>query len=188
MGRRSMIPFPDKKYRIVYADPPWHFGSRRGSKPSIGEQVPLAYGTMSERQLLDLPVGDISLTNAVLFLWTTDAHLPLALRVMEAWGFRYRTIAFEWLKRTVRDRPVFVMGNWTNKSVELCLLGTRGRVHAFLEDRTVRQLVEARRVKHSAKPDEVRRRIVQMFGDAGPRIELFARERHDGWDAWGDEI
>lgn len=182
-----MIPFPDKKYRVIYADPPWHFGSRRCSRPSTGEQVPLPYETMTEQAILDLPVDDISLSNSVLFLWTTDAHLPFALRVMESWGFRYRTIGFTWVKRTARDKPVFVMGNWTNKSTELCLLGTRGRAHAFLLRRDVRQLVDDVRLGHSRKPDEVRDRVVRMFGDV-PKIELFARERHDGWDAWGDEV
>ena len=74
------------------------------------------------------------------------------------------------------------------KSSELCLLGARGRAHTFLESYKERQKVEARRGRHSAKPDEVRSRIERMFGDAGPRIELFARERHAGWDAWGDEL
>lgn len=183
-----MIPFPDKRYRIIYADPPWHFGSRRCSRPSTGEQVPLAYGTQTLRWIRELPVGDISLLNSVLFLWTTDAHLSSALEVMSAWGFGYKTVAFYWLKRTTRGKSVFVMGNWTNKSVEQCLLGIRGHPHAFLVRRDVRQLVEAERRGHSRKPDEVRERIVWMFGDAGPRIELFARERHDGWDAWGDEV
>lgn len=183
-----MIPFPDKKYRILYADPPWKFGSRRCSRPSTGEQTPLSYRTQTVQWILDLPVRSISLANSVLFLWTTDAHLPSALRAMSAWGFAYKTVGFVWYKKTARDRPVFVMGNWTNKSTELCLLGARGQPHAFLVRRDVRQLVEAKRDGHSAKPDEVRERIVQMFGDAGPRIELFARERHRGWDSWGDEL
>jgi len=180
--------FPDKKYRIVYADPPWHFGSRRCSCSLTGEQVRLPYETQRDEWIFDLPVRDIVLPNSVLFLWTTDAHLPIALGAMEKWGFKYRTVGFVWLKRTARGRHVFVMGNWTNKSSESCLLGTRCRAHVFLVRRDVRQLVEARRRGHSRKPDEVRDRIVQMFGDAGPRIELFARERHEGWDAWGDEI
>ena len=182
-----MTPFPDKEYRIVYADPPWHFGSRRCSRPFTGEQERLPYETQSSDWICDLPVDEISLPNSVLFLWTTDAHLPLALRVMKAWGFKYKTVGFVWFKKTTKNKPVFVMGNWTNKSTELCLLGAKGRSHAFVVSRKIRQLVEAKRKSHSQKPDEVRRRIVELMGDV-PRIELFARERHEGWDAWGDEL
>ncbi len=181
-----MIPFPDKKYRIIYADPPWHFGSRFRSTRSdcdTGDgQRALIYNTMTTPEIRVLPVGDISLPNSVLFLWTTDAHLEQACWVINSWGFKYKTVAFVWNKR--RSNP----GNWTVKGSELCLLGARGRAHAFLESYSERQSVEARRGRHSAKPDEVRSRIERMFGDAGPRIELFARERHAGWDAWGDEL
>ena len=180
-----MIPFPDKKYRIIYADPPWHFGSRfRSARSDCDDgdgQKPLTYDTMSTSEIRALPVSDICLKNSVLFLWTTDAHLEQATWVINSWGFKYKTVAFVWNK--LRRNP----GNWTVKSCELCLLGARGRAHAFLETYSEWQLVEAKRRGHSRKPDEVRRSIVRMFGDV-PRIELFARERHGGWDVWGDEI
>lgn len=178
--------WPTKKYRIIYADPPWHFGSRfRTSRNSdkVGDgQLSLIYDTMSTYEICALPVNDISLLNSVLFLWTTDAHLEQATWVINSWGFKYKTVAFVWNK--MRRNP----GNWTVKSCELCLLGARGRVHTFLESYSEHQLVEVKRGRHSQKPDEVRKRIGRMFGDAGPRIELFARERCEGWDAWGDEV
>ena len=174
-------PFPDKKYRIIYADPPWRFGSRFRSRDD--DQKPLNYKTMSTQEIRDLPVGDISLPNSVLFLWTTDAHLEQAMWVIDSWGFEYKTVAFVWNK--LRRNP----GNWTVKSCELCLLGARGRAHAFLESYSEYQYVPIKRRGHSRKPDEIRRSIRRMFGQStGPRIELFARERHDGWDAWGDEV
>ena len=175
-----MTLFPTKKYRVIYADPPWHFGSRFRSAGS--KQRSLGYETMSTQKICDLPVGGISLQNSVLFLWTTDAHLEQATWVINAWGFKYKTVAFVWNK--LRSNP----GNWTVKSCELCLLAARGRAHAFLESFSQRQFVEAKGGRHSAKPDEVRARIGRMFGEAGPKIELFARERHEGWDAWGDEL
>ena len=182
-----MIPFPDKQYRIIYADPPWNFSSRRCSTPMTGEQSSLLYPTMVFDELKELPVDEISYLNSTLFLWTTDSHLVYALELMNAWGFNYKTIAFNWLKKTVTGKNAFVMGNWTNKSSEICLLGIKGRPHVFVQSRTVRQLVEAVRRKHSEKPNEVRERIVELMGDE-PRIELFARKKVDGWDAWGNEV
>ena len=174
-----MIPFPDKKYRVIYADPPWHFGSRFRSTGS--NQRSLIYNTMRTSEIQALPVNDICLSNSVLFLWTTDAHLEQAMWVINSWGFAYKTVALVWNK--MNNNP----GNWTLKSCELCLLAACGRVHAFLETYKERQLVEAKRAGPSQKPDEVRESIERMFGDV-PRIELFAREKHDGWDAWGDEL
>ena len=188
--------FPDKKYRIVYADPPWYFdqGIRSGCEDDTEfkyytpETTPGGkYRMQTTEWICDLPVRDISLPNAVLFLWTTDAHLEQAIQVMNAWGFKYKTVAFYWNKKTSKNKQVCYYGHWTMKGTETCLLGTRGRPHVFVTSHRVRQLVEARRRGHSQKPDEVRRRIVELMGDES-RIELFARERHEGWDAWGDEI
>ena len=167
-----METFPDKQYRIIYADPPWEFGSAYRT-PITGV---LPYSTMTFNELKELPVDEISYSNSTLFLWTTDCHLPEALNLIEAWGFKFKTIAFNWLKKTVTGKNAFVMGNWTNKSSEICLLGIKGRPHVFVQSRKVRQLVEAVRRKHSEKPDEVRDRIVELMGDE-PRIELFARKK-----------
>jgi len=186
-----MIPFPNKKYRIIYADPPWEFGDGiRSSKMRNNKNLKYQpqYKMQSTEYICSLPVEDISLPNSVLFIWTTDAHLPSALEVINAWGFQYKTIGFIWNKKTSTGKQVCYFGQWTCKGSEICLLAIKGRIHTFLEDHTVRQLVEAERRAHSQKPDEVRKRIEKMFGNSGPRIELFARERFEGWDAWGDEV
>ena len=182
------------KYQIVYADPPWRFtglGSKgirssklRGNGLHVNRPLEEKYSTMSIAEIKALPVGDITADNAVLFLWTTDAHLPIALEVMDAWGFRYATVAFVWLKQTTRGNDVCYYGYWTMKGQELCLLGRKGKPKPVAHN--VRQLVRAVRREHSRKPDEVRDRIVQLMGDL-PRIELFARERFSGWDAWGND-
>ena len=121
----------------------------------------------------------------MLFLWTTDAHLKSAIEVMEAWGFKYVTVAFYWLKKERSGKDVCFMGKWTMKSCEICLFGKRGKPQRV--SKNVRQLVKAVRGKHSEKPKQVRDRIVHLMGDL-PRIELFARQKVDGWDNWGNEL
>lgn len=113
-----------------------------------------------------------------------------ALRVMRAWGFEYRTAAFVWVKKNRRSGSNFWgMGAYTRANAEVCLLGvTPGtRAGAAVRDHSVHQIVEAPVEAHSRKPAEVRERIVRLLGDV-PRIELFARERVPGWDAWGNEV
>lgn len=176
------------KYNIIYADPPWDYSSNiRKKEYGPNRNIKEKYPTMAPGQIKSLPIGDISADDAALFLWTTDSHLKLALEVMESWGFKYTTIAFVWLKLTSKGNYCFSMGPWTGKSTEICLLGTKGKAHSMVKDRSVRQLVIAERREHSRKPDEVRDRIVQMFGNI-PRIELFAREKPKGWHVWGNEV
>jgi len=138
---------------------------------------------------MNLPVNDISKDDCVLFIWTTDYHLQKCLAVINAWGFTYKTIAFVWQKLNKAGNPVCFMGAYTMKSgIELCLLGTRGdNIHKKIIKHNVKSLVSEKRQQHSKKPDIVRDRIVELFGDL-PRIELFARNRHMGWDSWGNEI
>lgn len=189
--------FPSGPYAIIYADPPWAFsgGLRSSRKDDQGAYryytpdttVGRRYRTQSEAWIASLPVASIAADDAVLFLWTTDAHLPVALRVIEAWGFTYKTVAFVWNKKERSGKQVCYYGKWTMKGTELCLLATRGRPHKLIVSHKVRQLVEAVRGGHSEKPGEVRDRIVSLLGDR-PRVELFAREATLGWDAWGDEL
>jgi len=187
----------DKKYQIIYADPPWKFtglgskgirsGKMREDKPNLHRTIRLEekYPTMTVDELKALPVKDLADENSVLFLWTTDGHLPFAIEIMRSWGFEYATVAFVWNKKEKSGNQVCYYGYWTMKGTELCLLGRRGKVKPVRHN--VRQLVEAIRYNHSQKPDEIRDRIVQLMGDL-PRIELFARKRTPGWDVWGNEV
>jgi N6-adenosine-specific RNA methylase IME4 len=108
-----------------------------------------------------------------------DAHLKSAIEVGEAWGFTYKTVGFVW------DKQNFGMGYWTRKGAELCLLFTKG--HPKRLSGSVRQLVSEKATIHSKKPDRIRDDIVRLMGDL-PRIELFAREKTQGWDVWGNEV
>lgn len=172
----------DKKYKIIYADPPWSYKDKMaGHSFSIDHE----YETQSKDWISNLPVGSIADKDSVLFLWAVSPQLPEALQVMKAWGFKYITVAFCWSKHHKSGKKVKNLGRWTMGNVELCLLGRKGKPQRITKN--IRQLVEAERTTHSKKPDEVRKRIVELMGDL-PRIELFAREKTEGWDVFGNEV
>ena len=186
-----MIPFPDKKYNIIYADPPWHYGSKSRVNNSTGRKsVPLSehYETMSLQEIKELPVKNITENDAVCFMWVTDSHLDEALEVYTAWGFKYKTIAFNWIKTTSKGNYCKNVAPWTMKSSEICLLGVKGAMSKYKQANNIESLVIAERTKHSKKPQEVKNRIELLFGGDLPKIELFARQETDGWDAWGNEV
>jgi len=191
MGKIKRV-FVNKKYQIIYADPPWSFCDRLRSRKIVNgkmdyRELSRHYDSMGIDAICRLPIKKIAEENSILFIWSTDAHLENAFEVIKEWGFTYKTIAFVWNKKTCKGNQVCFMGKWTMKGSEICLLATRGKIHNKIKNHNVRQLVEAERKKHSQKPNEVRKRIVELMGDL-PRIELFARERVEGWDAWGNEI
>lgn len=176
----------DRKYRVIYADPLWKYSS----KEALGKKfVPLekVYQTEKTTSMCEWDVGRIAEKDAALFMWTTDSHIEDALKLIKAWGFRYVTVAFVWKKVSVNGKTLANLSAWTLKNCELCLFGTRGRMLQYKKANNVQQLVEAVRNRHSEKPEEVRRRIEQLFGDA-PKIELFARKCAEGWDYWGNEV
>lgn len=180
------------KYKVIYADPAWSYYNDSTAKPNCttvkGMRRP-PYQVMSSKSIMELPVGDIADDNCILFIWTTDYHLEKCMQVIKAWGFEYKTVGFMWAKKNKKGEPVCFMGAYTMKSgIEICLLATKGKdAHKFVKKHNVRSLIETPRDKHSKKPDEIRTRIVELLGDL-PRIELFAREKHDGWDSWGNEV
>lgn len=177
-----MILFPDKKYRIVYADPPWDYDGRIQHNGSLttGSAV-FHYPVMSMLELEALPVESIAAPDSLLFMWTTGPQLDRSIEVGKAWGFTYKTIAFVWDKQ--RPNP----GYYTMSSCELCLVFKRGRIPQPRGVRNARQFLSEKRGRHSEKPGEIRHRIEQMFPEQD-KIELFARERVPGWDAWGNEV
>lgn len=178
----NVAPFPDKKYDIIYADPPWRYQDR---KPPAGgaEQY---YETMVLTDILNMPISSICSENSILFLWATYPLLPEAIQTVKAWGFNYKCVAFTWVKQNKKGQGFFYgLGRWTRGNPEICLLATKGkpkRVSTSVENLTISPLR-----KHSQKPDIVRDKIVQLMGDL-PRIELFARETAQGWDSWGNEV
>ena len=170
-----------KKYSIIYADPPWRYEMKKGQ--GVAENH---YSTMGIEEICSLPVQEICEKDCALFLWVTFPQLPEAFRVIKAWGFRYKTVAFVWIKLNRSGNGYFFgLGYWTRGNAEICLLAVRGKPKRI--SRKVFQLIFSPLQEHSKKPAEARERIVELMGDL-PRIELFARQRSPGWDAWGNEV
>jgi len=171
------------KYQIIYADPPWAFKNYNDSKATnwVGEQ----YSTMSTEDICKLPIQEISDKDCSLFIWGTFPKLPDCLEVIKRWGFTYKTCAFNWFKENKDKSFFFGMGYWTRSNSEFCLLATKG--HPKRLSASVSQVIKYPRLKHSEKPSIVRDKIVELLGDL-PRIELFARQKTDGWDVWGNEV
>ena len=170
-----------KKYELIYVDPPWRYRSGKVQGAAINH-----YATMSDEELYQLPVAEIAADNCVLLLWATFPKLPEALRLIEAWGFQYKTVGFVWVKQNRKADSLFWgMGYWTRSNVELCILATKG--HPKRINAAVHQVIVSHIEEHSKKPQEARERIVSLMGDL-PRIELFARQSTPGWDVWGNEV
>ena len=174
----------EKKYSIIYADPPWAYLWGKGKDG--GHFAPEKhYSTMSTDEICALDIKRIAAKNCALLLWATMPCLPDAIKVMQAWGFHYKTCAFTWIKTKKDGSPLAGMESYTKANAELCLLGMRGHIKSA--DKTVRQVIMHPRMGHSVKPPIVRDAIVKLFGDV-PKIELFARQYADGWDCWGNEV
>jgi N6-adenosine-specific RNA methylase IME4 len=170
------------RFPIIYADPAWRY-KQQGNGAAAKH-----YPTLTTRDICALPVGALAADDALLFLWATFPNERDAHRVIDAWGFTYKTAAFVWVKLAKNGRPMFGTGSYTRANAEVCLLATRGQHAARLvRNHSVSQIVLAPRMRHSAKPPIVRDRIVRLCGDV-PRVELFARERVTGWHAWGNEV
>lgn len=170
-----------KKYNIIYADPPWRYADR-GCNGACENH----YKTMNIYDICSLPVQRIAADNSVLFLWTTYPMLQEAMLLIKAWGFKYKTIGFQWIKENKSGNGFFFgLGRWTRGNSEACLLAVRGKPKRVANN--ISQLIFAPLSKHSAKPEIVREKIVALMGDL-PRIELFARTKMPGWDVWGNEV
>ena len=141
---------------------------------------------MSKEEIYNLPIQNICKEDCILFLWVTFPKLLDGLETMKRWGFTYKTVGFNWIKKNKKaDSFFWGLGYWTRSNSELCLIGTKGKPKR--KSMGVHQVVYERIREHSRKPDCVRDRIVELCGDL-PRIELFARQRTEGWDSWGNEI
>lgn len=173
-----------KKYGIIYADPPWHY--RVYSKKGAGRSAESHYPTMTIEEIQALPVSELADKDCALFMWITFPLLKESLSVLSAWGFKFKTIAFVWIKQNRKSDSLFWgMGYRTRANAEFCVLATKGKPKRMAKN--VHQVIVSHIEEHSKKPDEARRRIVRLMGDL-PRIELFARQKSAGWDVWGNEV
>lgn len=172
-----------KKYQIIYADPPWSYKDKAlaGNRGAVCK-----YPVMEGGAIQQLPINQIAADDCILFLWVTMPKLNECFDVIKAWGFEYKTVGFTWVKRNNNTGGFFMgMGRWTRANAELCLIATKGKPKRM--NAGVRSIIDTVRERHSKKPDIVREKIVQLMGLL-PRIELFAREKAEGWDVWGNEV
>ena len=173
----------DKKYNIIYADPPWSYKDKAlaGNRGACCK-----YPVMNLADICNLPIKDISAEDCVLFLWVTMPKLNECFELIKKWGFEFKTCAFTWIKQNKKSDSLFWgMGRWTRANAEICLLATKGKPKRVASN--VHSVVMSKIEEHSKKPSEVRSRIVDLLGNL-PRIELFARQHADGWDCWGNEV
>ena len=183
IGKIFMNDLPTKKYGVIYADPPWHFKTR--SEKGKDRSPEKHYPCMSIADIISLPVSDIAKPDSVLLMWVVDPLLDQAFKVIDAWGFTYKTVGFTWAKTNKNTMGFFTgLGYWTRGNPEMCLLATKGRPKRINKD--VAQLVVSERRKHSEKP--LLHREIERLVD-GPYLEMFARKKpYENWDYWGNEV
>ena len=166
-----------RRYQVIYADPPWAYRNKKtGGSMVSGSDA--KYNVMSIDEIAKLPVSDIADKASALFLWTTTPMLQDAFYIMNEWGYKYKT-AIYW-----RKIMSLGMGFWYRGQVEVCLLGIRGKVKAFRIQKA--NFIQTKAFRHSEKPQEMRD-LIEMTG-LQPRIELFARQKVEGWTSLGLEI
>lgn len=169
-------------YGVILADPPWHWKAR--SRKGESRSAKKYYDVMEQDDLCHMPVGSFAADSCVLFLWVLNSMLGEGLRVIDAWGFAFKTVGFCWVKTNRRAGTVFMgLGYHTRQNVELCLIATKGKPKRV--DGGVHQVVMAPRREHSRKPDEVYDRIEKLY--PGPYLEMFSRTNREGWDHHGDQ-
>lgn len=165
------------KYQIIYADPPWQYRNKR-TGGSFNSGSASKYPVLAIDDIRKLPIGSIAAKDAVLFLWATTPLLPDALQVLSSWGFKYKTSVY-W-----RKIMSLGMGFWFRGQVEVCLVGVRGKVKPFRLQKP--NFIQTKALRHSEKPKEIRE-LIEATGLL-PRIELFASQKADGWDAVGFDV
>lgn len=194
------VGLPRRGFEVVCADPPWAFKARTALQMTnwtSRRDAEKHYAVLGLKDIMALPVSDLAAKDAHLFLWTTGPCLRQAFEVIEAWGFRYSAVAFTWVKLkrshvatqfrftpTAESDLHVGLGLTTRKNTEVCLLARKGSPHRNAKD--VREVIMAPVREHSRKPDEYIKRVERYC--CGPYVELFARERREGWTSWGLEV
>lgn len=171
-----------RKFATILADPPWRF--RTWNETNQRKSASRHYDLMQDNDILSLPVAAVAADDCALFLWAINPMLPHAMRVIDAWGFKYKTVGFTWAKQSTTGRAWHMgLGYWSRQNTEQCLLAVRGHPVRLAKD--VPQLIVAPRREHSRKPDQVYERIERL--SEGPRLELFGRQERPNWVSWGNE-
>ncbi len=181
---------PKHHFGAILADPPWGFKTWSGPEKKVASRGSVApYQTMEMDEIAALPVASVAAEHCALFLWCVWPTINEAFKIIEAWGFKYKTCAFLWTKANqyrlwaLEEDIHMGLGYWTRANTECCLLATKGKPKRLSP--SVRQAIIEPFREHSRKPDCVHERIQSLV--AGPYLEMFARQRREGWAAWGNE-
>lgn len=176
-----------KKYDVIYADPAWRYDFSKSNNREIENQYP----TMTTKDICNLKVSDIASDNCVLYLWATAPKLLDAIKVVECWGFQYKTHA-------VWDKGASGIGYWFRGQHEILIVATKGKVSPPKTDLRCGSLlrypnqnrlarINGKCNQHSLKPWEIKEMIKRWFPNQN-KIELFSRDQTEGWDVWGNEV
>lgn len=206
-----------KKYSIIYADPPWYQNPRNNPNTKRGQECQAHYNTMKIEDIIRIDVPEITEDNAVMFLWSTWPHLSNAIKVIEAWGFKYSTLGFLRVKinkngklkncpscgeEIIEYSYKFGCGYWTKANSEPCLLAIKGKppkpitnsISQIVSDSgdgyydCVNKTIISPVTEHSVKPEIFKQLIGEMFNPDLEKIELFARTKSEGWDFSGNHF
>lgn len=172
--------------QIVVADPPWFFNPRRNTGTRFGLGISDKYPPMTEEQICSLPVKDLLDDRALVFLWSTWAHLDQALRVLDAWGTKYVSTPFIWRKVSAGGETRGLPGYYSLTSTEPVLLGRRGSP-SFKPQHMFKQDLPAPITRHSEKPEAFFQQVEKMYRGL-TKVELFARKSRDAWAVWGNQV
>ncbi len=172
------------QYATILADPPWQFQNRTGKMAPEHRRL-LRYPTMELQEIMELPVARLAAAQSHLYLWVPNALLQEGLRVMEAWGFTYKSNLVWYKVRKDGGPDGRGVGFYFRNVTELILFGVRGSMRTLPPGRTQVNLLSTRKREHSRKPDEIYDLVESC--SPGPYLELFARFRREGWDQWGNE-
>ena len=160
-------------FGVIYADPPWRY-----ENGTPGREIERHYPTMSDEEICALEVP--AAKDAILYLWAVAPRLDAGFRVMEAWGFRYKTCA-------VWDKVKVGMGFWWRGQHEILMVGTRGNVSPPPQPLRKPSVIRCPRGRHSAKPEQVRDWIAEWYPDV-PKLEIFSRLKRPGWEVFGNQV
>jgi N6-adenosine-specific RNA methylase IME4 len=183
--RATTPPFPEGKFDLILADPPWLFEQRKWGL-ATGRSLP--YGEMDLSAICRLPVAKLAAENSILAIWVFGAEPAQTLKVVRSWGFGAANEGFVWVKQArSTGRPYPGLGQTTRKDSESLWLARHGN-GLQRRDKGVGQTIVAPRREHSRKPDEVYTALERLYGGDVRRIELFSRRERPGWTRWGNQL
>lgn len=181
------IEFPKDigRFGTILADPPWLFSNRTGKMAPEHKRL-FRYQTMTNEEILALPVKELAQPQSHLYLWVPNALVSIGLEVMEAWGFTYKTNMVWYKVRKDGGPDRRGVGFYFRNVTELVLFGVRGNLRTLQPGRRMPNIIITQKREHSRKPDELYQIIEEC--SLGPYLELFARHKRVGWIQWGNEV